>query len=537
MEDLFFKSFVSVLAIAFWTAIANLLFRGKKSDDVGDSEQTDDNSRQARWVEDDVIGIIVSVISILIVVTLLIIGFYSWPVSLWLIFAIITSLILKNIHSKNSIKSNYYTPNKNIFFKESYYFAIKNLLECSIGVVIGLSIIVIVQALLCFLSDKIEVETVLYYEIMLSSLNQKFDSLLGIKYFIFSIVLLLFLTIFFPNIPLLNKYMKVRDYLNKLTIVIATLISFSFFSIQSISNYEKTWIASFAKIMSDRISKIEKLQREVTSLKWIEMEIDLMPYKTKCYLKEVFNISSKKADSKIILNRIIERISKSIPMIDNSEVEKINSIDSVLKKEIGYIEKIQKKYNDNNKNSTRQKLYLNDLKHIPKEINNIEKGLKEGKSVIVEAIEKSVNQFIPSELRPITKSFISSLTKSIAESTLSIVIPKSVKDVATAYTWINLCLKPNYVSSKTTYKSQLNWMFSISKVTTKTNIEPVIAADRTVHSIESEIINERTRKALELEMMRRLNIYKLQNKSFYSNKSTRKSYRPPPRQIRVVPRR
>ncbi|WP_141699121.1 hypothetical protein [Candidatus Thiosymbion oneisti] len=328
----------------------------------------------------------------------------GWPVSFWLVIS--GSIALFANHYKRLTVTDDYGMSLSFLAAVKYSF-VNNLYKSAVGVTIGFGIIVVSQAVLKLAADYVREETVQNAETTLSAINYAIGEAFGIGPLIYSLLIIFITSIFWPYLPILKNYVRVRDWGGGVLLVLFVVTSFTFFSSIQISNLEKDWIASITDNKVERNRIISALQKDIVSTSWLEQQITNLSDDDKDYFGEIIRLSSKRSNSHALVKGIAVRTAESIPPL-------------LEKKRRAYYVEVAQNYRTNNK--------------------AIERQLSHGRELAIEGLDLSITKLItellPSELHPLAEVFFSTLRRIIIEVTMEKIAPLIVKDRDSAVRWV-----------------------------------------------------------------------------------------------------
>lgn len=371
---------------------------------------------------------------LLIFIFFIFIFFTSLPVSLWFLSFFGLMIFIGYIDEKLEKK------NLEHYKSSMLEGIIFGFFDTTRSITIGIGLVWIAQLFLN-IYGKISIETVKDIEYHLMKFKEYYEQKISFDFYIllFILLFLMLLTILLRKLKPIQKFVLIKKFASRLLIILATIVSFSFFSFEAVTVYEPEWIAKRRSDLYQSIKSINEAEQELVAISMIKNNFSTINNQSKDNLRDFFNENINDKNYQENIDLYVKVITQNTTQIKETDIDKkrLNKFKSLHQPQNESIEKIKQWLNET-EHSKSIKISTIDLDVCKEKTNAMNETLAESKVALIEIVKNILGATLPESADPVIKYFAKSLVDSLIKGSLAKVFPKNVKDIATASLWLEL---------------------------------------------------------------------------------------------------
>jgi hypothetical protein len=355
-----------------------------------------------------------------------------------------------------------------------------------------LALIQILVELNYFFAGPITWDTMFLWENRLAAVQRRLSGIVGFQTTLAISLVLLTLSVVFPNLKLAGWFNDRRKPLSRLLLVLGTMTSFTFFSTVEIATDYKNWTMPERVRAMTALKHIDHSRRELVARAWVQDTIAHIPEQSKRQLTAFLQAASHEAASprlrfeseeedvlvesqgKIVWETVPTGMRKATPFpsIVELEAQKLARGASALhdiakepqtsttERHAGLFDNIVDEVRSwaSTADSTGYTPSFQDIETCMVEGNRLTTVLAQGESVFMDSIKAGLGMALPKDIDVVLQPFIRSLTSSLATEALSGVYPREVSDLRSAVLWLKIALAQPINSTKEPFPQ---WKFEL----------------------------------------------------------------------------
>ncbi len=338
-------------------------------------------------MNDDAFGCLLLVLGGLIV-------WFGWPVSFWLILALILTAVLQH-------KARLHRDFKS-FLGRVWQAATSALRDSAVGVSIGLGIVALAQAF--FNALDASSTTVSRWEVTVASTQHRFAAALSPK-IIFPVLLGAFLiSLVWPHFRAVNRFSSAKKWGSRISTVLTTIAAFTFFTSIAVLRSEVRWVAARQPQARSAMKSIEEDRRQLLALCWVEQKFKIIGGPLRNELINFFATLPKTDDPNGAEQRAADWFASQAPSVkDTHAVAQPEMYDRIGKWLDG-------------KGGPPS---LEDVENVSNEARKVKEALPEAQRSAEEALKMAVGTYLPQSANPFVKEFVKSLAGALVKTVLA----------------------------------------------------------------------------------------------------------------------
>lgn len=329
---------------------------------------------------------------------------FGWPVSFWLLVALVCTAILVNqakIHS-----------NSTFFLGRVWQAAVPAFRDSAVGISIGLGIVTLAQIL--FNAFDASSTTVRRWEVTVASIQHKLAAVLSPKT-IFPVLLFAFLiSLVWPHLRAVSRLSYAKKWGSRISTVLTTIAAFTFFASIVVVRSEVRWVAAREPQARSAMKSIEEDRRQLLALCWVEQKFKIIRGPLRQELINFFATLPKIDDPNEAEQRAADWFaSQAPPTKETNAVGPPEVSDRVA----------------NWLNGKGASPPLEDVERVINEAQKLEQILPEAQKAAEEALKMTL---APQSADPFVKAFVSALTGSLVKTVLAYYPVHGISDYTAA---------------------------------------------------------------------------------------------------------
>lgn len=329
--------------------------------------------------------------------------YWGWPASLWLLMSLtFTTMVYTRLPVEPQTSSD------KVNLKSALHANfMQNLFNAALGVSIGLLVVCLIQIGVNTADNGNSKEFFFQLHLSLSELNQVIGEGLGWQSFLIITALLLIITLYYHKVGPLNSYLNLRDWVGRVSLVLFTVSSFTFFTHLQTQRTDGQWINELSWDFHSEQFQIHRDFQEREAYRWLADQFANLEQDDREYFQALFSEANQRNDSKRIIRAIAYEFSHSLRQGRTSKPPVSETRQPAARPE-----------------------YFTDLHQQTQRHAQIKAELVQTRSVAIEAFSMAVESLLPQELRSLGRVFVSTISSSVVKTAVEALFPTTPAEIA-----------------------------------------------------------------------------------------------------------
>jgi hypothetical protein len=349
-----------------------------------------------------------------------------WPVSIWLAVAFAARWALRTAASR--LKRSRERGRRSLLrvLAEAVAGA---LAEAVTYVGIGIFLVAVAQAILWGGSQVIAPNAVRSVEESLSWARQALEHAFGFNNLLIIMLGLVLVALLAPRIGVIEKFLTVRKWAAKLSLVLLGLTSFTFFSAVQGADYDAALRQVERYTARIALKQIDEEIREVTAATWVEAEVHRLDGPKRKEFTQFFQTARASRFPTEVTRAAAAELGRTAPRADSGTAVPDEGIISARERK--YVEDDLPGHVDPDEPT------LAEVRSANERLSRHELRLRAVRTTAIELAAAALTEIMPKPDRELVKTFMEEAVSTVAKTALREVVPTGVVDAATARDWLN----------------------------------------------------------------------------------------------------